>query len=89
MKMNWKKFGSELKNLRDEAEIGLREVCRETRIDKAAWCIAEAGKPVSVPNYLALCAWMEIHPFKHFWGSSARSRPFSPADSTKSTQKGV
>jgi transcriptional regulator with XRE-family HTH domain len=74
VKLNWKKFGRDLKALRADAELGLREVCRETSIDKAAWCRAEAGKAVSVPNYLALCAWMEIHPFKHFWQYSSGHR---------------
>jgi transcriptional regulator with XRE-family HTH domain len=66
MKLDWKKFGKQLRTLRTDAEIGLREICTETGIDKAAWSRAENGKPVSVPNYLALCAWMEVHPFRHF-----------------------
>lgn len=66
MKLDWKKFGRHLRTLRGDAEIGLREVSRETGINKAAWCRAEQGKPVSVPNYLALCAWMETHPFRYF-----------------------
>ena len=81
MKLNWKMFGRELKALRKEAEIGLREACRDTGINHSAWCRAEGGKPVSVPNYLALCAWMEVHPFRHFWQySSGHRRPISPAD---------
>lgn len=66
VKLDWKKFGHQLRDLREGGETGLREAARETGIDKAAWSRAENGKPVSVPNYLALCAWMEVHPFRHF-----------------------
>lgn len=66
MRFDWKRFGKQLRSLREDGEVGLREVCRETGIDKAAWSRAENGKAVSVPNYLALCAWMEVHPFRHF-----------------------
>lgn len=65
-KFNWAKFGKELKSLRVDAEIGLREVCRDTGVDKAAWSRAENGKPISVPNLLALCVWMGSQPFQYF-----------------------
>lgn len=65
-RLDWKKFGLVLKHLREASDTGLREAARHSGIDKAAWSRAENGKPVSVVNYLALCAWMEMHPFRHF-----------------------
>lgn len=65
-RFDWKSFGRQLRDAREAGESGLREAARESGIDKAALCRAEHGKPVSVPNYLALCAWMGVHPFRHF-----------------------
>lgn len=66
MKIDWIKFGLVLKHMREGGDVGLREAARDSGIDKAAWSRAERGKPVSAVNYLALCSWMEVHPFKHF-----------------------
>jgi len=65
-KFNWAKFGKQLRSIREDAEIGLREVSRETGVDKTAWSRAEHGKPISVPNLLALCVWMGVQPFQYF-----------------------
>jgi len=65
-KFNWDKFGKRIRSIREEAEIGLREVSSETGIDRGAWSRAEHGKPVSVPNMLALCVWMGEQPFQYF-----------------------
>lgn len=66
MKVDWYRFGKTLRCFREDAELGLREAANDAGIDKAAWCRAENGKPVSVVNYLALCTWMEVHPFRYF-----------------------
>lgn len=65
-RLDWCRFGRQIKEMREGGESGLREVCRETGISKSAWSRVENGKPVTVPTYLAMCAWMEVHPFRHF-----------------------
>jgi transcriptional regulator with XRE-family HTH domain len=65
-KINWKRFGKSLKDVREAADLGLREAARDAGLGHATWCRAEQGKVVSAPHYLALCAWMEVHPFRHF-----------------------
>jgi transcriptional regulator with XRE-family HTH domain len=66
MRVDWKRFGLKLKEIREAGDLGLREAARDIEIGPATWCRAEQGKVVSVPHYLALCAWMEVHPFRYF-----------------------
>lgn len=66
MRVDWKRFGKELKAMREATDAGLREAARGAGIGHATWCRAEQGKVLSAPHYLALCAWMESHPFKFY-----------------------
>jgi transcriptional regulator with XRE-family HTH domain len=64
-KFNWEAFGRNLREMREAAELGLREVARDECIDKATWCRAEQGKPITVPIFLYLCNWMNSSPFAY------------------------
>lgn len=67
-KFKWKLFGKHLRDMRLSADIGLREIARQERIDRSAWSRAERGLPVSVPNFLRLCEWMDSNPFQYHPG---------------------
>lgn len=61
----WKLFGKHLREMRQSADLGLREAARELKFDKATWCRAEQGKPISVPQFIFLCDWMDASPFQY------------------------
>jgi transcriptional regulator with XRE-family HTH domain len=59
----WRQFGSDLRRKRRKLGYGQRETARTLKIHAATWCRAEHGKPLTVPIYLKICAWMEVDPF--------------------------
>lgn len=66
VRIDWTEFGRCLKDAREAGDGGLRETAKEAGVSHSTWCRAEQGKPISAPHYLALCAWIPIHPFRHF-----------------------
>lgn len=64
-KFKWKLFGRHLREMRKSADIGLREIARQEGIGHATWCRAEQGKPITAPNFLKLCDWMDSNPFQY------------------------
>jgi hypothetical protein len=65
MKFNWEGFGHDLKAYRERRNIGLREFCRSTPINKSTWCRAEQGKPIQVPQFVFLCELMCRRPISY------------------------
>lgn len=61
----WKLFAKHLREMRESADIGLRDIAREQGVSKSAWCRAEQGKPVTAPTFLKLCEWMDSNPFQY------------------------
>jgi transcriptional regulator with XRE-family HTH domain len=66
MKINWERLGKQLRSFREEGEITLRDVENDTGISKSQLSRVEHGKRVTAENYLAICAWMEVPPFRYF-----------------------
>lgn len=61
-RFKWKQFGTDLRDVREAMDCGLRELARELKIHHATFCRAENGKPVTVPIFLFLCDWMGRDP---------------------------
>jgi len=61
-KIDWKAFARDLREMREGAELGLREAARDLKISPATWSRAEHGRPVTVPIFLHLCGWLTVNP---------------------------
>jgi transcriptional regulator with XRE-family HTH domain len=68
MKMDWVKFGRDLRRVRKDANLPLREAAERCGIHYTVLSRTERGKYVGLgaPYYLALCHWMRVDPFKYF-----------------------
>lgn len=66
MRLAWKRFGAHLRDIREGADVGLREAARSNKISPATWSRAENGKPITAPIFLFLCNWMDKNPFQYF-----------------------
>lgn len=73
-KFNWKSFAHHLREMREAADLGLREAARSAGTHHATWCRAEQGKPLTVPIFLRLCDWMNSNPFQYLPQKAAATR---------------
>lgn len=58
----WKDFARDVRAMRENMQLGLRESARCLKIHHATWCRAEQGKPIAVADFIFFCDWMGIDP---------------------------
>jgi transcriptional regulator with XRE-family HTH domain len=66
MTVDWVKFGCDLKQARESANLTLRQAGKLSGIHYATWSRTERGKYVTTEYYLHLCRWMGVDPFRYF-----------------------
>ena len=67
MKVNWQRFGRDLRKAREAANLSFREAAAALPgANYSTWAKAENGRAQhDVGRYLALCRWMGVDPFKY------------------------
>ena len=65
LKFNWKRFGKDVRANRETLGFGLRECAGQLGIHYVTWCRAEHGKPITTPQYIFLCEWMQSDPLSY------------------------
>lgn len=63
----WKQFGRDVRAMRGNMQMGLREAGRCLKIHHATWCRAEAGKPIAVADFVFFCDWMDHEPTQYLF----------------------
>ena len=64
-KFKWKQFGADVRHMRDNMQMGLREAARCLKIHHATWCRAEQGKAIEVADFVFICDWMDVEPTQY------------------------
>ena len=66
MKVDWKRFSKMVKEKREAMAYSIREVSKEFHVDRRTWGRAEAGRPITVRFFLALCYWATVDPMAFY-----------------------
>lgn len=65
MRIDWKKFAYDVCCTMAQGYIGVRELSRETKIDKATISRARNGKVLSVRNFMWICTAFDLDPWRY------------------------
>lgn len=65
VKVDWVKFGRDLKQARESANLTLRQAGKLSGINYTTWSRLERGQYATAPYYLHLCRWMGVDPFTY------------------------
>ena len=72
--VKWRALGAAVRIARQDTQLTLRGFARAARIDKASLCRAEAGKPLTVENYFAICMALGLDPWDFIKQRHAQGR---------------
>lgn len=64
-RFKWKQFAGDVRKMRDNMQMGLREAARCLGIHHATWCRAEQGKAIEVEDFVFICDWMAKEPTEY------------------------
>ncbi len=64
-RFKWKQFGKDVRQMRDNMQMGLREAAKCLKIHYSTWCRAEHGKAIDVADFVFLCDWMDENPIQY------------------------
>lgn len=65
MRLDWKKFARDVRSTMQQGFIGVRELGRETGIDKATVSRARTGKILSAKNFMWTCDKLDLDPWSY------------------------
>ena len=65
MRLDWKKFARDVRSTMQQGFIGVRELGRESGIDKATISRARTGKILSAKNFMWICGEFDLDPWSY------------------------
>jgi transcriptional regulator with XRE-family HTH domain len=65
MRLDWKKFARDVRFTMQQGFIGVRELGRETGIDKATISRARTGKTLSAKSFMWVCTEFDLDPWSY------------------------
>lgn len=65
MKMDWRRFAQDVRRTMRDGYIGVRELGRETGLDKATISRARNGHVLSARNFMFVCGEFDLDPWAY------------------------